>query len=163
MLPFCGHLAAATSLLLCSRPDTPTRQLSFHDTLSPLTPSLTSPGIHFSSRTSPTSPPLLPHSQIPAVFLPIRWTISRHYFLRPHPSQYVQPFILHPLILAPLLISKKNTLCSVSHCSPSAPEVPGAYNVNSCSGCVRLGSFHLEVKGPRPMRQDALDAALFAS
>jgi len=52
-------------------------------------------------------------------------------------------------------ISKKNTLRSVSPRSPSAPDVPGAYNVNSCSGCVRPGSFRPEVKGPRPMRPDA--------
>jgi len=60
-------------------------------------------------------------------------------------------------------ISKKNTLRSVSPRSPCALEVPGAYNVNSCSRCVRLGSFCPEVKEPRPMRPDALDAALFAS
>ena len=29
--------------------------------------------------------------------------VSRHYFPPPHPSQYVQPFILHPLIPAALL------------------------------------------------------------
>ena len=52
-------------------------------------------------------------------------------------------------------ISKKNTLRSVSPRSPCAPDVPGAYNINSCSGGVRPGSFRLEVKGPRPMRPDA--------
>jgi len=52
-------------------------------------------------------------------------------------------------------ISKKNTLRSVSPHSPCAPDVPGAYNVNSCSGSVRPGSFCPEVKGPRPMRPDA--------
>ena len=57
-------------------------------------------------------------------------------------------------------ISKRNTLRSVSPYSPCAPDVPGAYNVNSCSGCVRPGSFRPEVKGLRPMCPDALDAAL---
>jgi len=52
-------------------------------------------------------------------------------------------------------ISKKNTLRSVSPRSPCAPDVPGAYNVNSCSGYVRPGSFRPEVKGPHPMRPDA--------
>jgi len=42
MLPFCGRLVAATCLLPASLLDTPARQLSFHDTLSPLNPSLTS-------------------------------------------------------------------------------------------------------------------------
>jgi len=60
-------------------------------------------------------------------------------------------------------ISKRNTLRSGSPRSPCAPDVPGAYNVNSCSGCVRPASFRPEVKGPRPMRPEALDAALFAS
>jgi len=56
---------------------------------------------------------------------------------------------------APDLVSKKNTLRSVSPSSPCAPDVPGAYNVNSCSGCVRPGSFRPEVKRPRPMCPDA--------
>jgi len=51
-------------------------------------------------------------------------------------------------------ISKRNTLRSGSPRSPCAPDVPGAYNINSCSGCVHLGSFHTEVKGRRPMRLD---------
>jgi len=45
-------------------------------------------------------------------------------------------------------IRKKNTLRSVSPGSPCAPDVQGAYNVNTCSGCVRPGSFRPEVKGP---------------
>ena len=52
-------------------------------------------------------------------------------------------------------ISKKNTLRAVSPRSPCAPGVPGAYNVNSCSVCVSLGSFCQEVKRLRPMRPDA--------
>jgi len=52
-------------------------------------------------------------------------------------------------------ISKKHTLHSVSHCSPSEPDVSGAYKVNSGSGCVRLGSFRLEVQGPHPMHLEA--------
>jgi len=52
-------------------------------------------------------------------------------------------------------ISQKYTLRSVSPRAPCVPDVPGAYNVNSCSGCVRLGSFRPEVKGPRSMRPDA--------
>ena len=51
--------------------------------------------------------------------------------------------------------AKKSTLRSVSPRSPCAPDVPGAYNVNSCSGFVRPGSFCLQVKGPGPMRPDA--------
>jgi len=103
MLPFCGCLAASTSLLPASPPDTPARHLSFHDTLSPLTPSLTSPSIDFSSGTPPTLPPLLPHSWIPSVPSRIRRMFSRHYFLRPNPFQHVQPFLLHRLIRARLL------------------------------------------------------------
>jgi len=53
------------------------------------------------------------------------------------------------------IISKNNTLRSVSPRSPCAPDVPGAYNVNSCCGCVRPGSFSPEVKRPRPMGADA--------
>jgi len=103
MLPFCRRLTAATCLHLASHPDTPTRQHSFHDTVSPLTPSITSPGIHFLSGTRPKSPLLLPDSWIPSVLSHIRQTFSCHYFLRPHPSQQVQPFLLHPLIPACLL------------------------------------------------------------
>ena len=51
-------------------------------------------------------------------------------------------------------ISRNNTLHSVCPRSPCAPDVPGAYKVNCCSGCIRPGSFRLEVKGPRPMRPD---------
>ena len=50
---------------------------------------------------------------------------------------------------------KKNTLGSVSPRSPCTLDVPGAYNINSCSGCVRPGSFSPEVKGPRPMCPEA--------
>jgi len=52
-------------------------------------------------------------------------------------------------------ISKKIILCPISPHSPCAPDVPGAYNVNSSSGCVRPGSFRPQVKGPPPMRPDA--------
>jgi len=62
-------------------------------------------------------------------------------------------------ILVPLscssLISKKIILRPISHRSPCAPDVPGAYNLNSSSVCVRPGSFRPEVKGPPPMRPDA--------
>ena len=51
-------------------------------------------------------------------------------------------------------ISKRNTFCSVSPRSPCMPDVPGAYNINSYSGCIRPGSFRQEEKGPRPMRPD---------
>jgi len=51
-------------------------------------------------------------------------------------------------------ISKKNTLRSVSPRTPCAPDVPGAYNVNSCSGCFSPGLFRPEVKRPGPMRPD---------
>ena len=56
----------------------------------------------------------------------------------------------------PICISQKNTLGSISPRSPYAPDVPDAYNVNSCSGWVRPGSFCPDVKGPRPMRPDTL-------
>ena len=51
--------------------------------------------------------------------------------------------------------AKKSTLHSVSPGTPCVPDIPGAYNVNSGSGCVRWGSFRPEVKGRRPMRPDA--------
>jgi len=38
-------------------------------------------------------------------------------------------------------ISKKSALCPVASCLPRRPDVPGAYNVNSSSGCFRPGSF----------------------
>jgi len=40
-----------------------------------------------------------------------------------------------------LVIRKKNALRPVASCSPRPPDVPGAYNVNSSSGCFRPGSF----------------------
>ena len=64
----------------------------------------------------------------------------------------------HPLCpVAPLahLISKRIILRPISPRSPCAPDVPGAYNVNSSSGCIRLGLFRPEVKEPPPMRLDA--------
>ena len=51
--------------------------------------------------------------------------------------------------------AKKVILRPISPRSPCAPDVPGAYNVNSSSGCVRPGSFRPEVKGPPPIRPDA--------
>ena len=39
------------------------------------------------------------------------------------------------------LISKKTALRPVASCSPRPPDVPGAYNVNSSSGCFRPASF----------------------
>ena len=51
-------------------------------------------------------------------------------------------------------ISKRKTLRSGSPHSPCAPDVPCAYNVNSCSRCVRPGSFRPHVRGLRP---DAFD------
>ena len=56
-----------------------------------------------------------------------------------------------------ILISKENTLRSVSPCSPCARHVPGAYNLNSSSGCVRPGLFRPELKG---LHLDGLDASL---
>ena len=38
-------------------------------------------------------------------------------------------------------ISKKTALRPLASCSPRPPEVQGAYNVNSSSGCFRPGSF----------------------
>jgi len=38
-------------------------------------------------------------------------------------------------------ISKKTALRPVASCSPRPPDVPGAYNVNSSSGCFRPGLF----------------------
>ena len=52
-------------------------------------------------------------------------------------------------------ISKRNTLRAVSPRSPCVLDVPGAYNVNSCSGCIHRGSFRPEVNRPPPMRSDA--------
>jgi len=52
------------------------------------------------------------------------------------------------------MISKRNTLLSGFPRSTCGPDIPGAYNINSCSGCVHPGSFRREVKGPRPMRLD---------
>jgi len=54
-----------------------------------------------------------------------------------------------------VFISKKIILRPISPRSPCAPDVPGAYNVNSSSGRVRPGSFRPEVKGPPPMRPHA--------
>jgi len=54
-----------------------------------------------------------------------------------------------------LFISKKIILRPISPHSPCAPDVPGAYNVNSSSRCVRPGSFRPEVKGTPLMRPDA--------
>ena len=51
-------------------------------------------------------------------------------------------------------ISKKIVLRPISPRSPCASDVPGAYNVNSSSGCVRPGLFRPEVKGLPPMRPD---------
>jgi len=52
-------------------------------------------------------------------------------------------------------ISKKIILRPISPRSPCASDVPGTYNVNSSSGCVRPGLFRPEVKGLPPMRPDA--------
>ena len=52
-------------------------------------------------------------------------------------------------------ISKKIILRPISPRSPCAPDLPGAYNVNSSSGYVCADLFRLEVKGPRQMRPDA--------
>ena len=38
-------------------------------------------------------------------------------------------------------ISRKTALRPVASCSPRPPDVPGAYNINSSSGCFRPGSF----------------------
>lgn len=63
--------------------------------------------------------------------------------------------VFNPLLY--ILISKENTLRSVSPCPPCAGDVLGAYNLNSSSGCVRPGLFHPELKG---LHLDALDVAL---
>ena len=52
-------------------------------------------------------------------------------------------------------ISKKTALRPVTFCSPRPPDVPGAYNVISSSGCFRLGSFR---PGATFFRPDALGA-----
>jgi len=52
-------------------------------------------------------------------------------------------------------ISKKIILHRICPRSPCGPDLPGAYNVNSSSGCVRVGLVHLELKGPPQMRPDA--------
>ena len=52
-------------------------------------------------------------------------------------------------------ISNKNTLRSVSPCSSCTSDAPGAYNVNSSSGCIRRGSVRLEMQGLGPMHPDA--------
>jgi len=59
------------------------------------------------------------------------------------------------VIESPGSSAEKGSLRSVSPRSPGEPDVPGAYKVNSYSGCVRPGSFHPEVKEPCPMRMDA--------
>jgi len=59
--------------------------------------------MHFSSGTPPRSPLLLQHTRIPSVLSDIPRTFSRHYFLRGHPSQPIQPFLFHPLIPGGLL------------------------------------------------------------
>jgi len=60
-------------------------------------------------------------------------------------------YFLRPLCPAS---AKKSTIRSVYPHSPCVLDVPGAYNVNSCSGCVHSGSFRREVKGQWPMRPD---------
>jgi len=76
----------------------------------------------------------------------LAWTIN-----------FLSQQILNNICMVGITSAKKSTLRSVSPHSPCAPDVPGAYNVNSCSGCVHLGSFHLDVKGPCPMRPDPFD------
>jgi len=43
------------------------------------------------------------------------------------------------LFIASAAISKNIILRPISPHSPCAPDVPGAYNINSSSGCVRPG------------------------
>ena len=52
-------------------------------------------------------------------------------------------------------IGKNTALRPVASCSPCPPDVPGAYNVNSSSGCFRPGSFR---PGAAFFRPDALGA-----
>ena len=59
-------------------------------------------------------------------------------------------FILHLLH-----ISKNTALRPVASCSPRPPDIPGAYNVNSSSGCFRPGSFR---PGAAFFRPNALGA-----
>ena len=47
-------------------------------------------------------------------------------------------------------ISKKTALRPVASCSPRPPDVPGAYNVNSSSGCFHPGWFRLGATLFRP-------------
>jgi len=54
----------------------------------------------------------------------------------------------------PCISKKKVILRPISPRSPCAPDIPGTYNVNSSSGCVRPGLFRPEVKRPPPMRPD---------
>ena len=50
----------------------------------------------------------------------------------------------------PTGISKNTALSPVSSCSPRPPDVPGAHNVNSSSGCFCPGSFRLGATFIRP-------------
>jgi len=54
----------------------------------------------------------------------------------------------------PCISKKKVILRPISPRSPCAPDIPGTYNVNSSSGCVRPGLFRPQVKWPPPMRPD---------
>ena len=74
--------------------------------------------------------------------------------MKPNYPTIIRIWYTHNLRNRTVYISKRNTLRSVTPRSPCAPDVPGTYNVNSCSGCVRPASFRPEVKGPRPMRPD---------
>src|ERR1700761_2773380 len=47
-------------------------------------------------------------------------------------------------------ISKNTALRRVASCSPRPPDVPGAHNVNSSSGCYRPGSFRPGAASFRP-------------
>ena len=49
-----------------------------------------------------------------------------------------------------IYISKNTGLRPVASCSPRPPDVPGAYNVNSSSGCFRPGSFRPAAISFRP-------------
>jgi len=54
-----------------------------------------------------------------------------------------------------LSLAKKTALRPVASCSPRPPDVPGAYNINSSSGCCCPGSFR---RGATFFRPEALGA-----
>jgi len=102
----------------------------------PLTMAGTSTAAWLSSLGDSPRPPPAPAIYSPVVNLALGYAVS----------WYSTTSIAH--------IGKKIILRPTSPRSPWAPDVPGTYNVNSSSGCVRPGSFRPEVKGPSPMPPD---------